>query len=167
VETENITEEYSIRTAVQSDIPNIVSMRLKLQEHMEQANDLILRYKDEWKNNLPDLYTDFLRNSNAVIMVAETKHGNKIVGMMAGTINEHFHFTVEKSVKIDDVWVEVEHRKKGICSQILAELLKYFSGQGIEYFTLNYVLNNFEAENTWRKLGFIPTIVNSVAKMKD
>jgi predicted GNAT family acetyltransferase len=87
------------------------------------------------------------------------------VGMIVGTINEHPHFTIEKSVKIDDVWVDNEHRQKGICSQMLSDLLNRFSEQGIEHFTLNYVVNNLEAEQTWRALGFTPIIINSVVKI--
>lgn len=48
--TENVSEKYSIRTAIQKDIPELIRMRLKLQEHMEHVNNLILHYKDDCKN---------------------------------------------------------------------------------------------------------------------
>jgi len=167
VGTENVSEKYSIRTAIQRDIPELIRMRLKLQEHMEHVNNLILRYKDDWKNDLPFIYNKLLNDPNVIILIAVTKQDNEIVGMMVGTIHEHHQFTIEKSVKIDDVWVEAEHRQRGICSQILSDLHNRFTEQGIEHFTLNYVVNNLEAEQTWQRLGFIPTIINCVAKMKD
>jgi ribosomal protein S18 acetylase RimI-like enzyme len=162
---ENISEKYAFCMATHKDIPELVRMRLKLQEHMEQVNNFILRYKDNWKNGLPLLYEKLLNNSNVIIIKTITKEDDVVVGMIVGTINEHPHFTIEKSVKIDDVWVDNEHRQKGICSQMLSDLLNRFSEQGIEHFTLNYVVNNLEAEQTWRALGFTPIIINSVVKI--
>lgn len=167
MEKEDFQEKYSICTATQEDIPKLVGMRLKLQEHMERANNLILQYTDEWRYELPLLYKDLLKNSNVVILKAVSKQVDEVVGMMVGTIHEHSHFTIEKSAKIDDVWVDNEHRKKGICSQMLLYLRDRLTEKGIEHLTLNFVVNNIEAERAWRALGFTPTIMNCVAKMKD
>lgn len=163
--TEKSGEEYSVCTATQKDIPELVRMRLKLQEHMEKANSLILRYKDEWKHQLPLLYNKLLNDSNVIIIKVITKKEDEVVGMMVGTINEHPQFT--KSVKLDDVWVDTEHRQKSICSRMLLELQNRFTKKGVKHFTLNYVVNNIEAEQTWRAMGFTPIITNCVAKMKD
>lgn len=163
---ENFQEKFSICLATQEDIPELVGMRLKLQEHMEQVNSLILRYTDEWRNELPTLYKELLNNTNVMVLKAVSKQDDEVVGMMVGTIQEHSHFTIERSAKIDDVWVENQHRKKGICSQMLSYLLDRLTEKGIEHFTLNFVVNNIEAEQTWRALGFTPTITNCVAKIK-
>lgn len=88
VGTEIISEKYVFCTATHKDIPELVRMRLKLQEHMEQANNLILRYKDEWRNELPLLYKKLLNNSNVIIIKAITKEDHGVVGMMVGCINE-------------------------------------------------------------------------------
>jgi hypothetical protein len=37
---ENISEKYAFCMATHKDIPELVRMRLKLQEHMEQVNNL-------------------------------------------------------------------------------------------------------------------------------
>lgn len=165
MQEENITREYSVCTATQQDIRDLVRMRLLLQEHMEQVNGLIMRYGNAWKKDLPFLYNKLLDDLNVVIIKAITEKDNKIVGMMVGTIIEHPYFTIVRSVKIDDVWVDAEYRQKGICSLMLTDLHKGFAEKGIRDFTLNYVVNNNEAEQTWRALGFIPTITNCVVKM--
>lgn len=120
---ENFREKYLICAATQEDIPKLVGMRLKLQKHMEQANSLILRYTDEWRNELPSLYNELLKNSDVVVLKAASKQDGEVIGMMVGTIHEHSHFTMEKSAKINDVWVDNEYRQKGICSQMLSYLL--------------------------------------------
>jgi ribosomal protein S18 acetylase RimI-like enzyme len=142
-------------------------MRINLQDHMERVNRLILRYKDEWRNDLPLLYKRLLNDSNVIIVKAVATKKNEVVGMMVGTIQEHPRFTIERSVKIDDVWVDTDHRQRGICSQLLSHLQERIAENGIKHFTLNYVVNNNEAEQTWRALGFTPIITNCAAKMKD
>jgi len=113
MQKENMTGEYSVCTATQQDIRDLVRMRLQLQEHMEQVNGLILRYSNDWKRELPLLYNKLLNDLNVVIIKAITEKDNEIVGMMVGTIIEHPCFTIVRSVKIDDVWVDTEHRQKG------------------------------------------------------
>lgn len=162
---ENFEQKYSINTVTEADIPHLVRMRLCLQEHMEQANSLILRYTDKWRNKLPLLFKEMLNNPNVVVVKAVSKQDSEIVGMMVGTISEHQQFTIQRSAKIDDVWVDKNHRQQGICSKMLSGLLNRLTEKGIEYFTLNYVVNNIEAERTWQALGFTPTIMNCVTKI--
>lgn len=159
-------EKYLINFATKEDIPHLVRMRISLQEHMEQTNSLILRYTDKWRNELPSLFKELLNNSNVLVIKAVSKRDSEVVGMMVGTINEHLQFTIQRSVKIDDVWVDENHRQQGICSKMLSNLLNRLTKKQITHFTLNYVANNIEAEQTWRALGFTPTIMTSVAKIK-
>ena len=161
----SLGENYSIDTAAEEDIPHLVRMRLDLQEHMEQANRLILRYTDQWRNELPSLFKELLSDSNVIVLKAVSKKNSEIIGMMVGTINDHQQFTMQRSAKIDDVWVDESHRQHGICSKMLLDLLNRLRAKGIKHITLNYVVNNTEAERTWRALGFTPIITSCVAKI--
>lgn len=165
--SENIIEEYFVCSAIHEDIPELVRMKLGLQEHMEKANSLILRYTEEWKRGLSATFGKLLNDSNVTVIKAVTNKDKKTVGMMVGTVNEHPQFTIERSGKIDDVWVDIDHRNKGLASQMLSDLLSRFTEKGIKHITLNYVVNNIEAEQTWRALGFNPAITNCVTIMKD
>jgi hypothetical protein len=110
LEIEKFQEQYSICTATLEDIPELVGMRLKLQDDMEKANTLILRYTDEWRNELPSIYKELLDDSHVVILKADSKQDDDVIGMMVGTIYEHSHFIIDRSAKIDDVWVDNKHR---------------------------------------------------------
>jgi hypothetical protein len=48
---------------------------------------------------------------------------------------------------------------------MLSCLFNRFEDKGIEHFTLNFVVNNSEAEQAWQALGFTPTIVNCAVKI--
>ena len=61
--------------------------------------------------------------------------------------------------------VRMRHRQHGICSKMLLDLLNRLRAKGIKHITLNYVVNNTEAERTWRALGFTPIITSCVAKI--
>ena len=76
--------------------------------------------------------------------------------MAIAGVQTHNHFAIEKSVKIDDVWVEQELRRKNICRRLFSQIVAHY--KEINLFVLNYVDNNIEAEKTWKQLGFKPVI---------
>ncbi len=106
-----------------------------------------------------------MEDGNVRILIAINLKNNKIVGMITAYLNKHDNFTIDKSVKIDDVWVDSEYRKQGICKSLLKEIVVYY--RQINSFTLNYVINNSEAEKTWKALGFKPIITQNIAKIED
>ncbi len=48
----NMNIKFKIINADIDHIPDLVRMRLLLQNHMENSNDNILKYTPEWRNNL-------------------------------------------------------------------------------------------------------------------
>jgi len=149
--------DIKIRKAESNDLVRMVEFRIKLQDHMEKVNKWILRFKEGWKDGLSDSYKKKIKDQNSLVLIAEMKP-NDPVGMAIATIQEHPNFTIENSVKIDDVWVEEEFRRNNICKKLLTKIIEYYQAKGIKLFSLNYVENNIEAEKVWKRLGFNPAI---------
>ena len=63
--------KIAIRNAEMGDIPKLVEFRIKLQEHMENANDLILRYNDRWKATLHEFYKKKINDPTSSVFVAQ------------------------------------------------------------------------------------------------
>ena len=72
-----------------------------------------------------------------------------------------------KSGKLDDIWVEPNYRKKGLCKKIFSELVKFFKAKGIEMMVLNFVNGNLEAEAVWNRLGFQSVLTTATAKRNE
>lgn len=151
--------EIIIRSAEMEDIPTLVKFRIQLQTHMEEDNDIIFRFKNNWKDSLLNFYKTKINEKSSLVIVAQV---NKvIIGMAVATETSHDDFKISKSVKIDDVWVEKEFRLNGICRKLITNIFEHF--RDIKSFGLNYVNSNIEAAKVWKKLGFIPAIQYSVS----
>ena len=59
-----------------------------------------------------------------------------------------------KSGRIDDIGIDPEHRRKGLCTSLVSHLVEFFASAGISSLMLEYVEGNQEAEQTWTKFGF-------------
>ena len=134
-----------------------------LQLHMETANERILKHNESWKMGLSRFYSDLIDNSNSLGLLVFDNEKGQAVGMTIGQLIENSDMEVQRYVKINDVWVEEDYRRKGVCSLIVNKLMEFFKERGINTFTLNYVMNNLEAESTWKALGFEPIIKSCVA----
>jgi len=130
---------------------------------METVNEQILKHIETWEMGLPRFYSDLIDNSNSLVLLALDNEKGQAVGMTIGQLIEDRNMEVQRYVKINDVWVEENYRRKGICSLIINMLMEFYKESGIKTFTVNYVINNLEAESTWKALGFEPIINGCVA----
>lgn len=79
-----------------------------------------------------------------------------IVGYALIAIREQPQFyKIKKVGVISGLMVAREHRRKGIATQILAEVKDYFRRRGIKYFTLYTSAVNSEALEFYRKNGLV------------
>jgi len=69
--------------------------------------------------------------------------------------------------RVDDIWIEPEHRRQGLGSRMVSELIRFFESEGIRALTLDYARGNREAAAFWLGLGFEPVAVLANADLKD
>ena len=155
--------KYLVRKAKKDDIPVLVRMRLMLQLHMETADERILKHNETWKMGLTRFYNDLLDNPNSLGLLVIDNEKGLAVGMAIGELIEDNYMEVLRYVKINDVWIEDDCRRMGICSLTINKLMEFYKERGINTFTLNYVMKNLEAESTWKALGFKPIINSCIA----
>ncbi|KTD74952.1 GNAT family N-acetyltransferase [Legionella waltersii] len=70
-------------------------------------------------------------------------------GHALGVINA---FTAFAEIYVDDIWVDRNHRSKGLGRQLLIALENHFKGQGFN--NINLVTSAFQAPEFYRKCGF-------------
>lgn len=159
-------DKFTIRKAVQADLPVLVDFLAKLALHVAGVPPQTL--KKEERNRLMAVLRSSLSDPNKLLVVAEAASA-RLVGMgylyvwRNQGIWEQAEEVEFKSGIIDDVWVEPDFRKLGVFSAILRELVTFAESHDIDELILEYAVSNKEAAATWTKLGFKPTGIRAAA----
>ena len=159
-------QQVQISPAVPSDVERLVAMRLNINDHMIERNAETWRMSEQQKRTQKGVYLTDLANDQKRILVATDGDG-ALVGMSVGSIQRHEQIEPAASGRIDDVWVAPGFRQSGVARRLVYGLVTFFKDRGLEDLVLNYAAGNSEAEATWAKLGFRPTVTFASAKLAD
>jgi len=154
--------EYSFREASINDLPLILKWTEQLMDHEALADDLELPLT----NNISELLQDWLKNlisdDNSLIIVAMDNILNIPQGLIIGYLqqqpNKFSQFTLHGVIQM--VWVEKEHRKKGLAKQLVIHMEDTFKNLQIPYCEIQYSDSNKEAKAFWNKLNYQPVSHN-------
>ena len=102
-----------------------------------------------------------------MVVVVEDGQTETIVGYGHGMVSEHDEHIPAKSGTIANIWVEPDHRRRGLCKEMVSHLLRFFRSRDIESLVLNYIEGNAEARAVWSRLGFRTVMATSVATVSD
>jgi ribosomal protein S18 acetylase RimI-like enzyme len=152
-------EKYHIREAKEADIKQIVEMRMELESYLDTCNPNIWHFEADQINSIAEKYKKIINENNHKVLVVVDEETGKIVGMATGKIIHHDMFMHKMTGKIDDVWIDTNHRHKGLCRRLIQKISAFFNQNGIKHLTLEYVSGNENAELVWRKMGFKPVII--------
>ncbi len=145
---------YLLKVATSEDLGEIVRMRFSLQEHLARSNPVLWKLSPKRSSELSEFYRRLMSNEDIRVLVIYDTETMSTVAMGLGRKLTHDEFVPSKSGRIDDIWVDPEHRRKGLCTCLISHLVKFFASAGISSLTLEYVEGNHEAEQTWTKFGF-------------
>jgi ribosomal protein S18 acetylase RimI-like enzyme len=115
----------------------------------------------------PEFYRKMMLNEDIRLLVIYDKETEANVGMAFGWKLTNDQFIPDKSGRIEDMWVDPAHRKKGLCKRLLSDLVRFFKEDGVTDLTIQYVEGNHEAEHTWEKLGFQTVLRTANANLID
>lgn len=158
---------FLIRSAIEDDINEIAQMRLRLQEYIEECNSSLWKMSNRLISELPNNYKKHITDKNARLVVAVCKETNKVVGMGLGRMYFHDIYTPDKSGRLDDIWVDEAYRRKGICNQIVQNIMEFFVENSIKSVVLDYVKGNIGSEIVWNSLGFKPILETAVTEIDE
>jgi ribosomal protein S18 acetylase RimI-like enzyme len=121
-----------VREATEADFPAV--------------RDLVAAYQDElWRRPFPPpaLPDEWLRDGR--LLVAERD------GQVAGVARGDMRYGLGR---ISFVYLRPEHRRHGLGSALVRDLLGFFREQGAEHVTLGVDTSNEQGAAVWRRLGF-------------
>lgn len=152
-------EKYYIREANESDVERLVEMRMKLESYLEICNPNLWHVSANQIDSFTEKYNRIVSVNHCKVLVAVSEGTNEIVGMATGRAIYHDKFRHKITGKIDDVWINVNHRNNGLCKSLINKIYDFFKQNGIKHLTLEYVSGNEIAASVWQKMGFEPVII--------
>ena len=150
-------DNLAIRKATSSDVQRIVELRFLGQRHFEKSNPLIWRMTEEGKSLLKRRVENDLANDNVRILLAEAD--GKAIGYIQGEISCRDDYMPRIVGHVSLAYVVKKHRREGVGTLLVKELLVFFTSNKVENLTVRYIIGNKEAEGFWRKLWFGPIIM--------
>jgi ribosomal protein S18 acetylase RimI-like enzyme len=158
---------YEIRRATVTDIPELIRMQMALQRDMDRIRDNLLRPNRTNIANLREYYCTRIRDEQTELLIALAAESSRAVGMGAGKIWLHADYLPPKSGELIDLWVDPEHRRQNVARRIIAQLLRFFRANGVDFLVVSYVEGNPLGENLWKRLRFEPVLVTAAADRKN
>jgi GNAT superfamily N-acetyltransferase len=141
-------------------------MQLALQKSMTGVGTNVLHLHQGSAVRLYDYYRQQIADEQARVLVACDTPSQQTVAMGSGRIWLHADYVPGRSGELVDLWVEPEHRRKGLAGRLVLSLLKFFRANRIEFLAVNQVQGNSAAEALWGKLGFQPVLVTATAERR-
>lgn len=169
-----MTEAYRVRPAKREDFPRLSPMWRKLVEFEASLSPRFRVKDDAEKLWLAELEADREAARAEVFLVEEvnavTPHGMgpRIVGFMHVRATRGAPFHEEDRIGfIDGVWIEPDHRQRGLSKRLLAEIERWCRERRLSVIEAGVVTANKDAVVAWEKLGFgmtSATMTRAVAK---
>ena len=151
-----LMEGLKLREARISDLDKLVELGFSVQRHVETSNPNIWRITDNGKTGFKLELERMLADREGQVLVAVKD--NDPVGFVYGRVSRREDYLPRCVGYISIIYVWEGFRRKGVGSNLIGELCKFFSSKNVEDVTLRYVLGNVKAERFWMKLGFKPLI---------
>jgi len=174
--TEFTESRWTIKTAQESDINDLIEMRLALQRYLEERNSNIWRMSSECHERLNEQIIQNLDDKDTCILVAihvppcngRTEDSDcKIIAMATGTINFHRYRIPSTIACIENVFVKEEFRRNGVGMALVSKLCQFFASRCVNDISVKYVIGNEEAECFWEKIGFQSRIITAGTNLHD
>ncbi len=141
-----------IRKAGKSDI----NCLLKIWEETARLHSGLDNYfdiSDDFAEHFKAFLLYILKSSNFMVLVSEINSG--IAGhCIANKSYYHPLYKVKKYGEIIEICVTKKHRRKGIGTRLVNEMLDWFKIQGITRIECKAAVLNNESRSFWRKSGF-------------
>lgn len=133
---------------------------------------LLIRDEKKYDSNINEscvvnrLYEDIILNDGNCIFVAVNK--NKIIGYLFGYILNNGDAYLEKTSKLEALYVLEDFRNNGIATKLINEFKSWSVDNGIKYMEVQVLNNNESAYKLYSKEKFMPfksTLLNKLEEV--
>ena len=153
-------QPYTVRPARPADLDRLAAMLLALQDHVEAINPALWRLAEQARGAIQEQIAARLADETTCILVAEHPRDG-VVGVLMGRVTTDARYIPSRTGFIEQAFVAVDHRRRGVGVRLVAEICRFFAEQGVDDISLRYAIGNEGAIRFWTALGFAPRIVTA------
>jgi len=104
-------------------------------------------------------------DGGGAFFVAE--EAGKMVGFVLGQIQEEYAmYRTGRYGMVHDLWVDPEHRRKGVAKALMLAALEYFRREGLRQARLDSAAGNIAAQRLFVECGFRPSVTEMLAELQ-
>lgn len=141
----------NIRNATVKEINSIVALQKEFTLY-SRGHDVFLVPAENYAAEQAAETKKAFEKKNMLIHVAETN--DTIIGYLIGAIKQRPQWRINRIGHVLEVFVSRSHRGKGIGKALMEKFFDEIKKQGVEYVDLSVYVNNHEALDFYKKLGF-------------
>ena len=158
--------KITYREAKLSDIDSIIELWKGLMEyHLEFFPDFY-KFKRGYLSSMRKHFGRNIRSKDSIVLVAE--ESGKPIGYVMGAVGKFRPpiYKWKKEANISDLFVDEEHRGKGISKKLFLEVKKFAKAKGADYLKLAVDVKNPSANKFYDKMGLFEFHTTRLVKLK-
>ncbi len=152
-----------IRELKEQDIDEATSLLLRLKK-FNSEHDPLFNLDENIEEEVKKYLKQAVREQFRDAFVAESK--GKIVGLILADIVDRLFYSPRKEVRVTDIYVLPEFRKKGLGSRLLHELAQIEKKKGCSVITVEFPTENLVATKFFKGEG-MRSIISIYGKLID
>ncbi|MBD2302795.1 MULTISPECIES: GNAT family N-acetyltransferase [Nostocales] len=142
-----------IRSAKPNDVPAILPMVAKICALHESWDNAKYGFVAHIEQHYEKWLMRMAQNERSVFLVAEDDR--QLVAFLISAIEQEIPiYRLQEYAFIYDLWVEPEHRQKGIARQMIMLCVERFEQMGIKQIRLDTAVENENARKLFASCGF-------------
>jgi len=142
----------AIRKATLDDFEQVKDLKLQAKANEARYNTSLRPLRDNRERYLRYLRNDLTNEDRAVLIAME---GDEPIGTITGRVHTTLPIRVHrKQGHISNLFVVPRHRERGVATELVRELLRWFRGKQIRDVRLGVQCENAPAIKVFRELGF-------------
>ena len=144
----------TLRYAVEDDIPILMGMWQSIDTFPKVLRPFGGDAADK-PEHTQRIIKHCIASDYACTLVAETEN-NKIIGTISGHVFDKPAVVLTKVGVIYSLWVNADHRQKGVGSELLNHLEHTLANLGAQSFQVGWDFKNTLAASWWQAKGYLP-----------
>mgnify|MGYP000396416521 CR=1 FL=1 len=151
-----------IRRAKPSDFETIIPMAFALQAYEASVEEAV-QITEKTKKDLEKFIRKNLKRKDARFFIAYL--GKDPVGYVSGWLSKSNITATGKAYGfICDLFVLEPYQRQGVGKELVAELMRWFDGNGVEYIEAYTYVTNPPGRRFWEKEGFGENMIRYLMK---
>ncbi|MGC8585656.1 MAG: GNAT family N-acetyltransferase [Thermoplasmata archaeon] len=142
--------DIKIRKIEEKDVEQTKSLLIRL-KRFNSEHDPLFNLSSDIENVVKNYIVDSLKRTDIDIFIAE--YSGKIVGVIIASIYDRKFYVPEKEVRIMDLYVLPEFRKKGLGRSLLEHVANYEKEKGCSILTVEFPSENLLAHKFYTSMG--------------